>query len=257
MATDEATHNGLMSERARPSIFWLLAPLVVPVMNIGVKIRVGGAAKLPAEGAFVLAPNHYSEIDPVVMGMAIWRLGREPRFLAKASLFRIPVVGSLLRASGQIPVERGGSVRGSEPLVAAKTLVQKGRMVVVYPEGTLTRDPDLWPMRGKTGAVRMALEQGIPVIPVAHWGTQKVMPRYSKSIRFFPRSTVDILFGDPVDLSAFRGRSLDSATLTEATTVVMDSITALLEELRHEKAPTTRWNPAEHNQKDTGRFESN
>lgn len=247
---------GSVSERSRPSVFWVLAPAVVPLMNVAVKIRIRDGRKLPRTGAFVLAPNHYSEIDPVIMGMAVWKLGRAPRFLAKASLFKIPVVGALLRASGQVPVERGGSVRGSEPLKSAKELVEKGQSVIIYPEGSLTRDPELWPMRGKTGAVRMALEHDLPVIPAAHWGTQHVMARYSKKISFFPRKNIDVIIGDPVDLSAFRGRSLDSATLNEATAVVMAAITVLVEQLRGETAPAKRWNPAEHNQKGTGRFES-
>jgi 1-acyl-sn-glycerol-3-phosphate acyltransferase len=243
------------AEKTRPSVFWVLAALAVPLMNLVTRYRIDGAEKLPRTGAFVLAPNHYSEIDPVVMGHAVWRLGRAPRFLAKASLFRIPVVGWLLARSGQVPVERAGSVRGSEPLRAAGELVEKGRLVIVYPEGSLTRDPDMWPMRGKTGAVRIALEQGIPVIPAAHWGTQDLMGRYSKKIALFPPKVIRIKIGDPVDLSAFSGRPLDSATLTEATSVVMDAITALLEDLRGEKAPEQRWDPKINNQKETGRFE--
>jgi 1-acyl-sn-glycerol-3-phosphate acyltransferase len=243
------------AEKSRPSIFWLLAALAVPLMNLATRYRIEDGEKMPRSGAFVLAPNHYSEIDPVVMGHVVWRLGRAPRFLAKAGLFKNPVLGSLLRRSGQIPVERAGSVRGSEPLRAAHELVEKGRLVIVYPEGSLTRDPDLWPMRGKTGAVRIALEQGIPVVPAAHWGTQQLMGRYSKKISLFPRKTIRIKFGDPVDLSAFRGRPLDSGTLTEATSVVMDAITALLEDLRGEKAPEQRWDPKINNQKETGRFE--
>jgi 1-acyl-sn-glycerol-3-phosphate acyltransferase len=101
----------------------------------------------------------------------------------------------------------------------------------------------------------MALEHDIPVIPMAHWGTQQVMARYAKKISLFPRKTITVKIGDPVDLSAFRGRNLDPATLTEATAVIMDAVTALLEDLRGEKAPETRWNPAEHDQKETGRFE--
>jgi 1-acyl-sn-glycerol-3-phosphate acyltransferase len=104
--------------------------------------------------------------------------------------------------------------------------------------------------------VRTALEQDIPLIPAAHWGTQKILPRYGKKLSFFPRKSVDILFGPPVDLSAFRGRGLDSATLAEATAVVMAAITHLLEQLRGEKAPAERWDPAKHNQGETGRFES-
>jgi len=242
-------------ETSKPSVFWVLAGIVIPIMSIGVRLKVIGGEKLARRGAFIVAPNHYSEIDPVIVGMVSWHLGRMPRFLTKGSLFKVPVVGWLLRKSGQVPVERAGSARGSAPLQAAQQIVDDGRIVIIYPEGSLTRDPDLWPMRGKTGAARMALEHGIPVIPVAHWGTQNVMARYGKKISFFPRKTVEVKFGDTVDLSAFRGRNLDSATLSEATAVIMDAITALLEDLRGEKAPANRWNPAEHDQKETGRFE--
>jgi 1-acyl-sn-glycerol-3-phosphate acyltransferase len=110
-------------------------------------------------------------------------------------------------------------------------------------------------MRGKTGAVRIALEENLPIIPAAHWGTQLVMPRYSKRISFFPRKTIHITFGDPVDLSAFRGQRLDSKVLADATDVVMQSITALVEDLRGETAPATRWDPAKNNQSETGRFD--
>jgi 1-acyl-sn-glycerol-3-phosphate acyltransferase len=240
------------SETAKPSIFWLLAVAVIPLVSVIARFRIHDAHKLPKKGAFVLAPNHCSEIDPVIMGTVMWKLRRLPHFLAKASLFNIPVVGGALRASGQIPVERAGSV--TDPLKAAKELFEKERMVIVYPEGTLTRDPDLWPMRGKTGVVRLALEHGL--IPAAHWGTQKLMARYSKKISFFPRKTVDVKIGDPVDLTAFANRPLDAATLSEATAYVMDAITHLLEDLRHEKAPPTRWNPADSRQKETGRFDA-
>lgn len=248
--------NRFRSEKSRPSAFWILAALLLPAMNLAARYTIVDADKFPRTGAFVLAPNHYSEIDPVVMGVVSWKLGRLPRFLAKASVFEIPVVGAILRRSGQIPVQRGGSVRGNGPVKAAQLLVERGQMVVVYPEGTLTRDPDMWPMRGKTGAVRIALEQDIPIVPAAHWGTQHLMERYSKKVSLFPRKNISVKIGDPVDLSAFRGRSLDMATLNEATAVVMEAITRLLEDLRAEKAPVKRWNPAEHNQKETGRFEA-
>jgi 1-acyl-sn-glycerol-3-phosphate acyltransferase len=243
------------AETGKPSIFWLLAGVVLPVMNVAVRFEIEGAAKLPRSGAFVLAPNHYTEIDPIVMGVVTWKLGRLPRFLAKASLFDVPVLGWLLRRSGQIPVARGGSARGKAPVQAAERLAREGGGVIVYPEGSLTRDPDLWPMRGKSGAVRIALEQGIPVIPAAHWGAQQLMGRYSKRLSLFPRKTIRVKIGDAVDLSAFAGRPLDSATLSAATAVVMDDITALLEDIRGEKAPQARWNPAEHDQHETGRFE--
>ncbi|WP_286309709.1 lysophospholipid acyltransferase family protein [Agromyces mangrovi Wang et al. 2018] len=241
------------SERSRPSFFWLLAVLLLPPMTAMMRMRLHGE-QLPKQGAFVLAPNHYSEIDPVVMGVATWHLGRLPRFLAKASLFKVPIVGWFLRTSGQIPVERAGS-RSHAALRAAEELVEKGRMVVVYPEGSLTRDPELWPMRGKTGAVRIALEQGIPLIPVAHWGTQELMPRYGKKLHPFPRKTIDVAVGKPVDLSAFADGPLDQATLSRATTVVMDEIAELLAGLRGEPAPVDRWDPTKRGQAETGRFD--
>jgi len=234
-------------------IFRLLAALLLPFMNLVARYRIHDGQKLPASGAFVLSPNHYSEIDPVVIGVVMWYLGRMPRYLAKASLFRIPVLGRLLRASGQIPVERAGAVRGADPLVAARRIVDDGLAVVVYPEGSLTRDPDLWPMRGKSGAVRMALTAGVPLVPAAHWGTQHVLPRYGR-ISLFPRKTIDVKFGDPVDLSEFRDRPLDSASLTAATAKTMQAVTALLEDLRGETAPADRWDPAKNDQRETGRF---
>lgn len=236
-------------------MFRVLAAFVVPLMGAISKMEIKNSDKMPREGAFVLAPNHYSNLDPLVMALAVWKLGRAPRFLAKASLFKVPVVGAALRSTGQIPVERAGSNRVSEPLRAANELVANGHCIIIYPEGTLTRDPGLWPMRGKTGAVRMALEQNIPIIPSAHWGTQEIMPRYSKKISVFPRKIIRITFGDPVDLSAFVGRPLNAATLREATEVVMAAVTKLVEELRHETAPVERWNPTVHKQSETGHFE--
>jgi 1-acyl-sn-glycerol-3-phosphate acyltransferase len=253
MATTSTTRRAPRETR-KPSIFWLLAAVALPPMNLSIRFVFHHPEKLPAEGAIVLSPNHYSEIDPLVMGVAVFKQGRLPRFLAKASLFQVPVLRGLLRASGQIPVERAGG-NGHQALRAAEELVEKGRLVVVYPEGSLTRDPDLWPMRGKTGAVRIALERDIPVIPVAHWGTQQIMPRYSKKLVLFRRKRIDVSFGDPVDLAEFRGRPLEPAVLAAATNRVMDAITDLLAELRDEPAPAKRWDPATHKQSETGRFD--
>ena len=244
------------SRRPEKTLGWrIIAGIVIPPLRLAAKFRILDGHKVPRTGAFVLSPNHYSEIDPIIMGYAMWKQGRVPRFLAKASLFKIPVVGAILRGTGQIPVQRAGSSRNADPIVAAKSLVQQHSAVIVYPEGSLTRDPDLWPMRGKTGAVRLALTAGVPVIPAAHWGTQALMPRYGKRIHAFPQKKIDVIFGDPVDLSAFAGRPLDNATLTEATAVVMADVTKLLERLRGETAPAERWDPAKKNQKETGRFE--
>lgn len=238
-------------------IFRLLAAIALPFMYLVGKYELHGVENVPRSGAFVLSPNHYSNIDPLVMGLAVWKSGRAPRFLAKASLFRVPIIGGLLRASGQVPVERAGvtSAPGGNPMAAARIIAQNGLAVVIYPEGTLTREPNMWPMRGKSGAVRIALEQNIPLIPAAHWGTQAIMPRYGKSIRIFPlRKRVDVVFGAPVDLSPWEGRAADSAAVAEATEHLMRAITALVEDLRGEKAPLERWDPAKNGQTETGRF---
>lgn len=248
---------GPRSEKRRPSLFWPLAAIIVPVVSLLAKIRITGRENLPAEGAFVLAPNHYSEFDPLIVAVAVWRLGRAPRFMTKDSLFRVPVFGWLLHRTGMIPVARASSASAAKlTMKQSKELVEHGRGVIVYPEGTLTRDPELWPMRGKSGAVRLALSGDIPLIPMAQWGTQKIMGRYQKGLSVWPlRKPVQVIIGDPVDLSDLKGRAGEQAVLNEATTRLMNAITALLEEARDAKAPAERWNPATHGQKETGRLE--
>lgn len=242
-------------EKRRPSFFWILAAILLPVWSLMVRYRFTPDSRLPSEGPFILAPNHHSEIDPIVMGAATWHLGRLPRFMAKASLFRVPVLKWFLQASGQIPVERaGGGARNGNPMGAAAKLIEKRAGVIVYPEGSLTRDPDLWPMRGKTGAVRLALESGIPLYPAAHWGVQELMPRYAKTIRPFPRKHITVAIGEPLDLSEFKGRALDQKTVTLATEKLMNAIAELLGQLRNEPPPAKRWNPSEQGQSETGRY---
>ncbi len=246
------------SERSRPSLFWPLAVIVIPLVSLLAKVTTIDAHKLPREGAFVLAPNHYSEFDPLIVAMAVYRIGRLPRFMAKESLFRIPVLGWVLTRTGMIPVARASSATSAkQTMLQSRELVENGRGVIVYPEGTLTRDPELWPMRGKSGAVRLALSGDIPLIPMAQWGTQQIMGRYQKGLSLWPlRKRVRVLVGDPVDLSDLRGRAGEPGALNEATDRLMNAITALLEELRGEKAPERRWNPAEHGQNETGRLDS-
>lgn len=243
-------------ETTRPSVFWPLAAIVVPFVSGLAKITIQQGEKLPQQGAYVLAPNHYTEFDPLIVAVASWRLGRAPRFMAKDSLFRVPVLGAALRATGMIPVQRqSSSASARKTLSASEELVEHGRGVIVYPEGTLTRDPEMWPMRGKTGAVRLALQADIPLIPMAHWGVQRILPRYGKKLSFFPRKPVTVRVGDPVDLSDLRGRPGDQAALAEGTARLMAAVTALLEEIRGETAPAERWNPAAHRQSETGHYE--
>lgn len=238
----------------RIAIFRFLAAVLVPSFELFVKFVIVDGHKVPKTGAFVLSPNHLTNLDPVIIGRVLWKLGRTPRFLTKASLFRLPFAGWVLRKSGQVPVERTGTVRSADPLAAGESIAQQGLAVVVYPEGSLTRDPELWPMRGKYGAVRMALEVGVPLIPAAHWGDQRILPPYSGGFHPFPRKAVTVKFGDPVDLSKFAGRPVDSAVLQEATAMLMQAIADLLGELRGETPRAERWDPAAHGQSEIGRF---
>ena len=241
-----------MKESAKSHItFVIIAGIARPLLNLMMNKKWEGTEKLPA-GGFIAAPNHCTEIDPVVIGHMLYNQKRAPHFLAKAGLFKVPVLGSVLHAVKQIPVERS-TAGANRSLQLAKEIVAEGGAIVIYPEGTLTRDPELWPMKGHTGAARLALEGGIPVVPMAHWGAHEVFPRYAKRFHLFPRKTSRILVGDPVDLSRFEGRSRDKATLMEATEVIMDAVTALLAELRGEQAPANRWDPAAHNQTKHGR----
>lgn len=240
-------------EKTRPSLFWLLAAIVVPIVGWFAKIEVRGAENLPRDGAFVLAPNHHSEIDPLTVAVATWRLGRAPRFMAKESLFRVPVLGWAMRTTGMISVTRGKN-GAAQSMEQASELVANASVVVVYPEGTLTRDPDLWPMRGKSGAARLALAGDIPLIPVAHWGEQQFMPRYGKLKPFPPRRRVTVVVGPPVDLSDLHGREHEKGVLTEATDRVMQRISSLLGQVRGETPPAERWDPSKHGQNETGRL---
>lgn len=241
-----------MKESAKSHItFVIIAGIVRPVLNLIMNKKWEGTDKLPA-GGFIAVPNHCTEIDPLVIGHMLYSQKRAPHFLAKSGLFKVPVVGAVLHATKQIPVERS-TAGANRSLQLAQEIVAEGGAIIIYPEGTLTRDPNLWPMKGHTGAARLALETGIPVVPMAHWGAHELFPRYAKRFHLFPRKTSRILIGDPVDLSRFAGRSRDKATLAEATEVIMDAVTGLLAELRGEQPPARRWDPTAHNQTKHGR----
>ena len=232
--------------------FWLRVAVLIlrPPVMVLTKRDWRGAEHLPLGGAVVVV-NHISYFDPLAFAHFIYDGGRSPRFLAKDTLFRIFFVGRVLRGAEQIPVYRlsrdaSASFRGA---VAA---VRRGEIVCVYPEGTVTRDPGLWPMTGKTGAARIALETGCPVIPVAQWGAQELLPPYAKRPHLFPRKTMRLIAGPPVDLSEYQGKEPTGELLRAATAKIMDTITGLLEELRGEQAPPERFDMRKHHVPQTG-----
>lgn len=216
----------------------ILKPLLVTLT----KQRWIDEDKLPAVGGCVVAANHVSHLDPLTFAHYAYDNGRLPRFLAKREMFDVPVVGRIVRSAQQIPVYRM-STDASRAFSAAVDAVNKGECVVVYPEGTITRDPDLWPMTGKTGAARIALASGAPVIPVAQWGANQILAPYAKRLRLFPRKTITMKTGDPVALDDLRAKPLTPEVLQEATARIMAAITGLLEDVRGETAPRTRFDP--------------
>lgn len=224
-----------MAARQRGPALSFVVAVLRPLLMALTRREWRGADLLPERG-FVLAANHISHADPLVLAHFVNDAGIPPRFLGKASVLDLPALGVLLRATGQIPVYRD-SPDAAKALSAAVDAVDSGECVIVYPEGTLTKDPQLWPMHGKTGAVRIALATGCPVVPVAQWGAQRILAPHAKVPRLFPLATIQIDVGPPVDLDDLRGQPLSKQVLQEGTARVMAAITRRLETLRHEPAP--------------------
>ncbi len=238
--------------RADLPAFRLAVALLRPLMLLLTRREGRGAEHLPASGGFVVASNHVSYVDPLTLAHFLVDNGVQVRYIGKESVFRIPVAGRIVAAAGQIPVLREGDA--SAALAAAVDAVEAGECVGIYPEATLTRDPGLWPMRGKTGAARVALLTGCPVVPVAQWGPHELLAPYARRPRLWPPTRVQVRAGPPVDLSDLRRLPLDADTLRLATDRVLDAVAALLEDIRGERAPARRWDPALHAQSETGRF---
>ena len=201
--------------------------------------------RIPAEGGCIVVANHLSHADPLMTAHFVYDHGRIPRYLAKSGLFRTRFVGTVLTSARQIPVERltRNAIGAYDAAVRA---VDDGECVVVYPEGTLTRDPDLWPMTGKSGAARIALATGAPVVPVGHWGAQDVLAPYARTPHLFPRKHVVMKAGPPVPLDDLRARPLSAEVVHETTERIMSAITDIVAELRGEQPPAERFDPRIH-----------
>jgi 1-acyl-sn-glycerol-3-phosphate acyltransferase len=203
-----------------------------------------GTEHVPAKGGVIIALNHLSLADPLTVAHFLYIGARRwPTFTMKEGVMRIPVVSAVARSTGQIPVKRGSTDAVKALHEAELALTRDGSSVIFYPEGTCTRDPDLWPMTAKTGVARLALTTGVPVIPVAHWGEQHIMPYGSKKISLFPRKRLEFRAGPPVDLSRFRDRPLTGTVLREATEAIMADITGLQAQIRGEEPPAVPYDP--------------
>lgn len=233
--------------RARISGWYRLAMVILrPPMVAFTKRDWHGAEHLEVDGSLhsglVVACNHISWFDPLEMAHFLHDNGRPPRFLAKESVFGIPIAGRIIRGAGQIPVYR--ETRDAVAAVrAAVAAAQAGECVVVYPEGTITTAPGGWPMTGRTGAVRLALATGVPLVPIGQWGAQKLLGGKKPAWpRLIPKPTMTLRTGPPVDLSDLAGRE-DAEAVAIATDRMMAAITAVVERIRGESAPSERFDP--------------
>jgi 1-acyl-sn-glycerol-3-phosphate acyltransferase len=224
--------------------FWYRLVVVVarPLLRLTTVREWRGAGHIPAAGGIIVAANHVSYVDPFTLGLYVLDAGRVPKFLAKSSLFEHPLTRRIFVGAKQIPVYRG-TADAAKALSAAVDAVRDGDCLLIYPEGSATRDPDCWPMKARTGVARLALETGAPVIPVAQWGPQNLWQYKAKLPRPFPRKKVIVLAGDPVDLSAYRGKPIDADMLHEVTDLVMAKITELLVQLRGGVPPEQTYDP--------------
>jgi 1-acyl-sn-glycerol-3-phosphate acyltransferase len=211
-----------------------------PLLSSLTKRDWRGQQNIPRQGGVIVAANHLSEVDPLALSHYVYKAGRYPVFLAKSTLFESRKVGWILRGCGQIPVYREGTDAGLA-LRDAEQALADGECLMFYPEGTCTRDPDLWPMTGKTGVARLALATGATVVPLAHWGSHEILPYRSRRFRLFPRRTMRVVAGPPIDLSKYT--EVTPETLSAATGDIMRTIAGLLGELRGERPPDTLFDP--------------
>lgn len=226
--------------------FWVRvsAGVIKPTLAVFNNRTWRGLEHIPDTGPAIVAVNHLSHVDTMVIARFVYGAGRVPRFLTKASVLAAPVIGPLVRATGQIPVHRG-TRDAARALEAAQAAIADGQVVVVYPEGTTTRQPGHWPMRPRTGVARLALATGAPVIPVAQWGAQRLYDPISHTVRPRPRTPVTVVAGPPMDLSTWQAAGPpDRERLAAVADAIMVRIRDMLAEIRGEPAPELyEWPP--------------
>ncbi|MBM7076113.1 MULTISPECIES: lysophospholipid acyltransferase family protein [Micromonospora] len=222
----------------QPPLFWRAAQLLARlVVALFARLEVSG--DVPAHlrrGPLILAANHISPFDPIVLGAACRARGMSPRFMATGGLFRTPGLGALMRHAGHLRVDRGttGVRRALDDAAAAVTA---GSVVLVYPEGRIGLDPGMWPERGKTGTARLAMACDAPVVPVAQWGSHEVLPYRAPRgmLRALARTLVRrpvirVRFGAPLHLGDLSPDAPGAAR--RGTDRIIDAITDTLVPLR-------------------------
>ena len=188
--------------------YWFLGGL----FRLLFKIRYRGRQNVPHEGGAILASNHISVLDPVIIAIAATaNSGRAVRFLAAAEYFRKPFIGWGLRRIRQIPIRRGTSDRRA--LEHTARIIRKGALAGIFPEGTLSGDGNLLP--GKRGAARIALASGVPIIPCGIWGTRARWPRGKFRWKRPLRPKVVVAFGPVLQPDGVLENPRDVQALTE------------------------------------------
>jgi 1-acyl-sn-glycerol-3-phosphate acyltransferase len=230
----------------RVPLLWRLALLISPAV-VGPVCRLRVTGDVPndlRDGPLILAANHIGAFDPIVLTAACAQRRIAPRIMATGGLFRAPVLGAVMTAFGHIRVDRQrANVIDALP-VAQEALAERS-VVLGYPEGRMTLDPGLWPERGKSGLARLAVASGVPVVPVAQWGAQLVLPWGA------PRGTLGQLvwalthrpvirvhFGEPIDVTA---SGQGARAIREATDRIMAGIVAALVPLRPDEPRLPAW----------------
>lgn len=218
--------------------------VLTPIMTPWVKFTVTGEENLPTQGGFLLVSNHLSNVDPLCLCWYFMKRNTAVRFLAKKSMFSVPVFGWIIKGMGLIPVNRDSNP--SAVLAPTREALKAGEVVGIYPEGTLTRDPDQWPMEFKSGAARLALDTGVTVIPLSQWGPQDIMAPYNaKGMDMRPSRRISYHFGAPVDLSDLIGPagSEDHDAVNAATARILQAVREGVGQLRGLPVPDSVWAP--------------
>ncbi len=223
-----------MSRLHKPKAgFWIRLCVIVlfPLDASLFKLRWHHLDRMPATGGVLVAVNHISQADTPAMARMIWESGRIPRFLIKHSVFDWPIIGSVMRGAAQLPVYRA-SEQAADSLQAAVQALEDGECVIIYPEGTITRNPDFSPMQAKTGVARLALAcPDVPVVPIGQWGAHRTLGRAGR-FRPVPRQRHEASVGEPVDLSEFRDQEPTAETLRAITNRVMAAVGDQVDQVR-------------------------
>jgi 1-acyl-sn-glycerol-3-phosphate acyltransferase len=219
--------------------FWirLCVAVLYPIDGLLFRIRFRHLDRVPPRGGIIVVINHISHIDTVLMARLVWQSGRIPRFMIKDTVFEKPVLGRIMRGAKQIPVARGTTDAG-QSLRAAVEALAVGEAVIIYPEGTITRDPQQWPMQAKTGLARLImLAPDAPVVPVGQWGSQQ------QKGGLWRRRTAQASVGEPLDMRKYRDAPVTFSVLREITDEVMTAIRAQVAELRGKTPPEAFFRP--------------